>query len=98
MPEPIRVPLSPAARIRAFMWKALRLTFVTLMCATLLPVSVVTAQHLTARPAIGKVFGKALDATTKKPAEYATVAIYTVRNDSLASSRAPSCDPTATSL
>ncbi len=65
------------------MWKALRLTYVTLMCATLLPVSVVTAQRPTARPAIGKVFGKALDATTKKPAEYATVAIYTVRNDSL---------------
>lgn len=34
-------------------------------------------------PAIGKVLGKVLDATTKKPAEYATVAIYTVANDSL---------------
>lgn len=34
-------------------------------------------------PAIGKVYGRVLDATTRKPAEFATVAVYGVRNDSL---------------
>ena len=34
-------------------------------------------------PAIGKVYGRVLDASTRKPAEFATVAVYGVRNDSL---------------
>ena len=41
------------------------------------------AQRPSGVPAIGKVIGKVLDATTKKPAEYATVAVYTASNDSL---------------
>ena len=32
---------------------------------------------------IGRVYGKVLDATTKKPAEFATVSVKLVRNDSL---------------
>ncbi|MFN9324905.1 MAG: TonB-dependent receptor plug domain-containing protein, partial [Flavobacteriales bacterium] len=36
-----------------------------------------------APPAIGRVYGRVLDATTKKPAEYATIAVFAVRNDSL---------------
>jgi hypothetical protein len=36
-----------------------------------------------APPAIGKVQGKVLDAATRKPAEFATVAVYALRNDSL---------------
>src|SRR5690606_6990137 len=34
-------------------------------------------------PAIGKVYGRVLDAATRKPAEYATVAVHAVRGDSL---------------
>ncbi|HQV75857.1 MAG: outer membrane beta-barrel protein [Flavobacteriales bacterium] len=41
------------------------------------------AQRPSGVPAIGTVIGKVLDATTKKPAEYATVAVYTASNDSL---------------
>jgi hypothetical protein len=34
-------------------------------------------------PAIGKVYGRVLDASTRKPAEFATIAIFTMGNDSL---------------
>lgn len=34
-------------------------------------------------PAMGKIYGRVLDAGTKKPAEYATITIRSVRNDSL---------------
>lgn len=34
-------------------------------------------------PSIGKVYGKVIDAGTNKPAEFATVAVYAQRNDSL---------------
>lgn len=50
----------------------------------LLPCSGVFAQRpLGPAPAIGKVYGKVMDASTKKPAEFATVAIFSQRNDSL---------------
>ena len=41
------------------------------------------AQRPGGAPSIGKVYGKVLDASTKKPAEFATIAIYQVMNDSL---------------
>ncbi len=34
-------------------------------------------------PAIGKVYGRVLDATSGKPAEFATIAVFMQRNDSL---------------
>lgn len=34
-------------------------------------------------PTIGKVYGRVLDASTRKPAEFSTVAVYLVRKDSL---------------
>jgi iron complex outermembrane receptor protein len=36
-----------------------------------------------ARPSIGHVFGKIIDAKTKKPVEFASVALFKARNDSL---------------
>ncbi len=50
----------------------------------LLPCSGAFAQRPSGPPpAIGKVYGKVMDASTKKPAEFATVAIFSQRNDSL---------------
>jgi hypothetical protein len=54
--------------------------FSVLLCAT--------ATALAQRPGgagmvKGKIYGKVLDATTRKPADYATVTVYAVRQDSL---------------
>src|SRR5271156_4798679 len=35
------------------------------------------------RPSIGHVFGKVIDAKTKKPVEFASVALFKAKNDSL---------------
>lgn len=41
------------------------------------------SQRPAGMPSIGRVFGKVLDASTGKPAEFATVAVYSTRKDSL---------------
>ncbi|MEZ4738729.1 MAG: TonB-dependent receptor [Flavobacteriales bacterium] len=41
------------------------------------------SQRPAGMPSIGRVFGKVLDASTGKPAEFATVTVYSTRKDSL---------------
>jgi len=58
------------------------LSLAGLFVSLVLPTASTMAQRPGA-PSIGKVYGKVIDGSTKKPAEFATVAIYDKRTDSL---------------
>ncbi len=56
---------------------------IALFIGSILPCTTVLGQRPGGAPAIGKVYGKVLDATTRKPAEFATVTILSARTDSV---------------
>lgn len=76
VPSPPRSTIGPIDRLSIIRI----LLFLTLLCGIR---SAGLAQRPQGMPAIGRAYGKVLDANTGKPAEFATVAVYSARKDSL---------------